>query len=292
VAFLGESHFKLSFSVTSIILDIGDYHHKSIAEKSMTNQEEESLFVAFKIPDNEQPFEEGPSSIGGDFAVYFNTGHVLEPVERDLIQRLVCEVLPPLPHSTLKSLRYFKGLYKDVISAGSRKILADQRRLTLLRRIIYACVVRQVIINEQKPLPPVDFLQSMPFYEDPAMLPNNEAEVLSLRHFIRAIVTINEIGLTGKNNKQTYIDVAAMLDGSNRTYAFGGAPSKGTIRRSVIFHVITRVALRDPIVPKKRSRPSSEDEIHFDWLSENEEDSSSGFSSSIHSSKKVIFCCF
>jgi hypothetical protein len=70
-------------------------------------------------------------------------------------------------------------------------------------------------------------------------MPKTVSEVNSLRRFQRAIQTIYDIGLPPFNNKQNYMEVAAMLDGSNRFYAMGGAPSKATIRRTIIFHTVT-----------------------------------------------------
>ena len=121
--------------------------------------------------------------------------------------------------------------YRDELSSIGRR--------TTLRRILYACVVRQVIINQQIPLPSFDELYMMPFYAEEYLIPKSELEVDSLRHFLRAVQTMYEMGMPAINNKKSYIEVAGLLDNSNRTYTLGGAPSKATMRRIMIFHTVT-----------------------------------------------------
>jgi hypothetical protein len=79
----------------------------------------------------------------------------------------------------------------------------------------------------------------MPFFKDISVAPTEAYEVKSLFHFLRATRTLMEMGLAAKSNKRNYLEVAGILDGTGRTYALGGSPSKATIRRIVIFHVIT-----------------------------------------------------
>jgi hypothetical protein len=124
-----------------------------------------------------------------------------------------------------------------------------------MRRVIYACVLRQIILNQERSLPSLEELQMMPFFhQEEDMAPDCLEEVDSLRHFLRAVQTLHAIGLSGHNNKMTYIAIAGMLDGSNRSYAFGGAPSKAMIRRSVIFHLVTDAPMRDAPKDRKRRR--------------------------------------
>jgi hypothetical protein len=89
----------------------------------------------------------------------------------------------------------------------------------------------------------MDQLQVMPFYQDPHLVPTSELEIDSLRHFMRAVQTMHEMGMPAVNNKQTYIEVAAMLDDSKCTYALGGAPSKATMRRVMIYHGVTGIEI-------------------------------------------------
>jgi hypothetical protein len=129
-----------------------------------------------------------------------------------------------------------------------------------------------VILNESIPLPDYEELQAMPFFTDPDLLPKTVPEMKSLLHFLRAVKTLKDIGLPGVNNKLNYIEVASMLDVSQRTYALGGAPSKATMRRVVIFHVVTKTSLtvqqrgtqesaaKPTQPPKKRSAANHQEE--------------------------------
>jgi hypothetical protein len=184
----------------------------------------------------------------------FMTGTVLTTHERDVIGNLVYVTLPSTASTVIKSVFYLKALHRQVFDVRYRKDLSSQNRLTPMRRILYACVVRQVIINEAKPLPTEDELRSMPFYAEDDLVPPTPKEVLSLCRFLRAIQTLKDIGLPGDNNKQTYIDVANMLDGSNRACAYGGAPSKATIRRAMIFHAVMNTETTCPEAESRAKR--------------------------------------
>jgi hypothetical protein len=173
--------------------------------------------------------------------VPFHTPEELTEYERDQIKHLVEDVLPLEPSDTVRSVKYLKLIHRNVFSLQYRDELASIGRRTLLRRILYACVVRQVIINYGTPLPTVDQLQKMPFYEDKNLIPPSELETESLRHFMRAIQAMHEMGMPAASNKKTYIEVAAMLDDSKCTYALGGAPSKATMRRVMIYHRVTGI---------------------------------------------------
>lgn len=177
------------------------------------------------------------TTVGG--GVRLNTGAVLTEFERDVIQSLVTDTLPSTPHEKLKTFKFVKTLHRQVFDLQYRKELAASGRMTQLRRIIYACAVRQVIINERRQVPSLESLKHLPFFHHMEFLPTGVEEINCLRRFYRAIEVLHEIGVPGSNNKHTYIDVGAMLEGSNQTYAFGGAPSKATIRRSVMFHIVT-----------------------------------------------------
>jgi hypothetical protein len=173
--------------------------------------------------------------------VPFNTPEVLTEYERDQIKHLVEDVLPTVAPDTVRSVKYLKLIHRNVFSLQYRDELASIGRRTLLRRILYACVVRQVIINDDIPLPTIEQLYEMPFYEDKNLIPPSEVETDSLRHFMRAIQTMHEMGMPAASNKKTYIEVAAMLDDSKCTYALGGAPSKATMRRVMIYHRMTGI---------------------------------------------------
>lgn len=195
--------------------------------------------------------------------VLFNTGNVLTEFERDVVAKLIECQLPTTPHHILKSLPYLKWLHKEVFDHQYRKELSLVGRLTLIRRVIHACIVRQVIVNEKRPLPSLEHLHMMPLFSDPDICPSSDDEILSLRRFMRAIQTLHDIGLPGANNKITFIDVAAMLDGSNRPYSFGGAPSKATIRRAIVFHHVTGTPSSDENIWRvKRKRSATDDDIH------------------------------
>jgi hypothetical protein len=177
---------------------------------------------------------------------------VLSEYERDQVKHLVEDVLPRVSPDTVRSVKYLKVIHRKVFSVHYRDTLSSEGRRTLLRRILYACVVRQVIINDQIQLPSMDQLQVMPFYQDPHLVPTSELEIDSLRHFMRAVQTMHEMGMPAVNNKQTYIEVAAMLDDSKCTYALGGAPSKATMRRVMIYHGVTGIE-----IPRSFLKPSS-----------------------------------
>jgi hypothetical protein len=130
-------------------------------------------------------------------------------------------------------------LYEELFDKTYRKALENDKRSTLVRRIVYACVVRQVILNESKPLPSYEELQAMPFFRDVSVAPTEANEIKSLLRFLRAIRTLMEMGFPGNCSKRNYLEVAGILDGTRRNYALGGAPSKATIRRIVIFHIVT-----------------------------------------------------
>jgi hypothetical protein len=184
--------------------------------------------------------------------VPFNTPEALTEYERDQVKHLVEDVLPLVPSDTVRSVKYLKLIHRKVFSLQYRDELASIGRRTLLRRILNACVVRQVIINDSIPLPTVDQLHEMPFYEDKNLIPPSELETESLRHFMRAIQIMHEMGIPAVNNKKTYIEVAAMLDDSKFTYAMGGAPSKATMRRVMIYHGVTGIE-----IPRSFLKPSS-----------------------------------
>jgi hypothetical protein len=184
--------------------------------------------------------------------VHFQTPEVLTEYERDQVKHLVEDVLPTVAPETVRSVKYLKLIHRKVFSQQYRQELGSIGRRMLLRRILNTCVVRQVIINDQIPLPTVDQLYEMPFYEDKNLIPPSELETESLRHFMRAIQTMHEMGMPAARNKKTYIEVAAMLDDSKCTYALGGAPSKATMRRVMIYH---RVAGTD--APPSFLKPSS-----------------------------------
>jgi hypothetical protein len=193
------------------------------------------------------------------------TGEILSDYEIHAIQSLVNEKLPIAAHATVKSLQFVKTLHRTVFDLTYRRELAKIGRMTQIRRVLKACVVRQVILNEHRPLPHLEELQTMPFFNDISFLPKTISEVNCLRRFMRAIQALHDIGLPGANNKQNYLEIATMLEGSNRTYALGGAPSKATIRRTVIFHVVTGVPLskRTRYVKQESqstSDPSSEED--------------------------------
>jgi hypothetical protein len=186
-------------------------------------------------------------------SVPFHTPEVLTEYERDQIKHLVEDVLPTVAPETVRSIKYLKLIHRNVFSLQYRDELASIGRRTSLRRILYACVVRQVIINDDIPLPTVDQLYEMPFYED-NLTPPSQLELESLRHFMRAIQTLHEIGMPAASNKKTYIDVAAMLDGSKCTYALGGAPSKATMRRVMIYHGMTGIEIPPSYMQKTSSK--------------------------------------
>jgi hypothetical protein len=215
---------------------------------------------AFSIPSSDAAQDEPLQTI-----------EVLTELEWSQIQDLVTHTLPNNASlSTVNAYTYMKLLPKQLFAASYRKQLTAQNRFTTIRRILHACVVRQVIINEARPLPSNEELRRMPFFEDPQYAPAAEDEISSLRRFYRAVQTLVDIGVPGNNNKQTYIEVGAMLDGSNRTYAFGGAPSKATLRRQVIFHMVTGSPLRDSPRTRKRTRMETSRQLHsadneFTW---------------------------
>ena len=195
-----------------------------------------------------------PSSIhpeqnsGNEANLHFNTGEVLTEFERDIFENLVHIVLPTCSPQTIKSVDYIRQLVVELFDSTYRKELALAGRLIQIKRIMFACVVRQIIVTEQWQLPTYEELQDMPFFKDPNFVPTTVHEINCLRRFMRAAQVLQAIGLSGANNKQTYVEVCAMLDGSNQTYAFGGAPSKATVRRAVIFHVVSGI----PLTPKFR----------------------------------------
>jgi hypothetical protein len=160
--------------------------------------------------------------------VPFHTPEALMEFERDQIKHLVEDVLPLVLPDTVRSLKYLKLIHRKVFSLQYPSI----GRRTLLRRILNACVVRQVISNDQIPLPTLQQLHEVPFYEDKNLIPPSELEIDSLRHFMRAIQTMHEMGMPAVNNKKTYIEIAAMLDGSKCTYALGGSPIEGYDEKS------------------------------------------------------------
>jgi hypothetical protein len=182
------------------------------------------------------------------------TSPILTEFELEIIENLVRNVLPAIALTTANAYAYIKALPKQLFEPAYRKQLSAQNRLSPIRRVLYACVIRQVIINEAKLLPTEDELRQMPFFAEPQYVPSSEEEITSLRRFYRVIQALVDIGVPGNNNKQTYIEVGAMLDGSNRSYAFGGAPSKATLRRQVIFHMVTREPMRDAPRARKRNR--------------------------------------
>jgi hypothetical protein len=171
--------------------------------------------------------------------VPFYTGRILTEFEYEVIHQLISKDLPTMLPSAVRSLKFIKTFHRKVLDVTYRKELALTGRMTQLRRVIMACVVRQVIANEEIPLTAYEELAKMSFFHDKELMPKTVSEVNSLRRFQRAIQTIYDIGLPPFNNKQNYMEVAAMLDGSNRFYAMGGAPSKATIRRTIIFHTVT-----------------------------------------------------
>jgi hypothetical protein len=189
------------------------------------------------------------------------TGEVLTEFERDIIHTLVIETLPTVLPSELKTIKYLRLLHRQVFDVPYRKALAQEGRLSQLRRILYACVVRQVILNESIPLPEYEELQTMPFFTNPDLLPKTVSEIRSLLHFLRVMKTLKDIGLPGVNNKLNYIEVGAMMDGSQRSYSLGGAPSKATMRRVVIFHAVSKELLH--LHPHKKSG-SVDDESTID----------------------------
>jgi hypothetical protein len=164
---------------------------------------------------------------------------VLTEYERDEVKHLVEDVLPLVPADTVRSLKYLKLIHRKVFNLEYRDELASIGRRTLLRRILNACVVRQVIINDGITLPSTEQLHEMPFYEDADLIPTSATEIDNLRHFMRAVQTMHMMGMPAVNNKKTYIDVAAMLEGSNRTYSTGGTPSRAIRRRVMIYHGVT-----------------------------------------------------
>lgn len=188
----------------------------------------------------------------------FNTGEVLTTDERDKVHDLITNTLPPSDLAQI-SPRWLWNLPKSIFGRDDWKTLSATGRSTVIRRVIYACVVRQIILNKQICLPPIEEVQQMHFYSDSDFLPIDEEEELSLRRFLRAIKILCSIGVSGKNNKQTFVEVGGMLDGANRTYAFGGAPSKATMRRAFIFHVVTNVPMREAPRERMRRRLAADD---------------------------------
>lgn len=184
----------------------------------------------------------------------FHTGNLLTEFERDTFVAVATEMLPFMHVSSDKGLSLMKRLIHQVFSKEYRKELARVGRLMLIRRILYSMVVRQVILNEARPYPSFEELQAMPFFEDNDFTPRTEEEVQSLLRFMRAVQTFHDMGFPGSNNKRTYIDVAAMLEGCGRSYAFGGAPSKATICRMMIFHVVTGIPFETDLISRFKQR--------------------------------------
>jgi hypothetical protein len=219
------------------IVDAHRFFSRGIAQKMASRMR--STFVSFVIPGSGGTPASSSRSNVSTMHVPFHVPEVLTEFERDKIILLVENTLPSMPHDTVRSLKYLKLIHRKVFSQQYREELGLIGRRTLLRRILYACVVRQVIINGHIPLPTIEHLHEMPFYEDKNLIPTSELEIDSLRHFMRAIQTMHEIGVPAVNNKQTYVEVAAMLDDSKCTYALGGAPSRATMRRLSIYHGVT-----------------------------------------------------
>lgn len=184
--------------------------------------------------------------------VILKTEPVLTASEYAIIDTLITTKLPSLSLRVLKSLSYLQSLLRKTFDKQYRKDLAQVNRLIQLRRILYACVVRQVIITEKRPLPTQEDLEVMPFYSDPDLIPTTSEEAESLRRYLQATQVLHEIGLAGSGNKQTYVETAALFDGLGQSYALGGAPSKATIRRVIIFHIVTGVTQPPRILGKRR----------------------------------------
>ncbi len=192
--------------------------------------------------------------------VLFDTGRVLTNYEHDMIQTLITITLPSYHPKTIQTTKFLKNLFSTIFEEQYCKELAITNRLIEIKRITYACVVRQVILYQRRPLPSIEELQTMPFYMDETYIPKEYSEIQSLRHFLRAIQVLYEIGLKGFQNKRTYIEVGGLLDGSDQSYTFGGAPSKATLRRAAIYHVVTGTPLRESNHSAKRRRSDEDDE--------------------------------
>ncbi len=204
------------------------------------------------------PQSSSTEGVNDSIDVRLNTGEALTIFEHEVISDLVTTTLPRLSIESLKSFRHIQGLLKRVFDSQYRKELARVNRLVEIRRIIYACVVRQVILHDRWLLPAHEDIQAFPFFTDPDLTPANIQEIECLKHFLRAVRVLYHIGVPGSNNKQTYIDVASMLDGSNRSYAFGGSPSKATIRRAMIYHIVTNTPKPTSLIQSiKRRRKAS-----------------------------------
>jgi hypothetical protein len=119
------------------------------------------------------------------------------------------------------------------------KELTRTRRSDAVKTAFYAMVIRQYILVKKIPLPQPTTLSRFSFYHDCSLKINNRECTDHLLGYVRALESMQALGLVGHNNKRIFMTVGALLEGSGLTYATGGAPSKSTLRRENIFETLT-----------------------------------------------------
>jgi hypothetical protein len=172
--------------------------------------------------------------------VCFHTGQCLTSFEGQILNRFVSYDLPSMSLKLLLDVKIMKRAPKALFDDKAfHRNLTRTKRSQTIKSVVYAAFVRQIIVKEHRRLPPEEVLESFPFFQSEHLRPTQKDETVFLRGFIRAILTLLDVGLPARNNKHLFLLVGAMLEGSRQSYATGGSPSKATLRRLSLFEHIT-----------------------------------------------------
>ena len=186
-----------------------------------------------------------PASMAEDLLIHQSNHDYLKILAKylkdDELNRLnsfVYETIPSTPEEILLSLDFFKDLMKRFIPQEQRKQLTKSKRAHIVKAAFTAAIVRYVVQQRRYVLPSPEELKRYTFYDSGDLVIIEREEVLHLLGFIRILKVMLSLGLNGEQNKHLFLNVCSILEGSGKFYATGGAPSKATKRREIIYQDI------------------------------------------------------